>query len=197
MGIWSTTLFSAGGMLRWQRNLGTLELAVAAPRPLLLILGPMALGIGAIGLYSVAATLVWGWAIFNVPLSFEHPLLFMLGVPVTVLALASFGLLLAASFVHYRHTNALGNLLEYPIWLVSGLLVPLSLLPSWVRPIAWLIAPTWGVRAIRESALGGHPSFAITMCVVLTVAYVTIASVLLRYFERLARRDATLTLTAG
>ena len=82
-------------------------------------------------------------------------------------------------------------------WIPFGTLVPLSLLPSWVRPIAWLIAPTWGVRAIRESALGGHPSFAITMCVVLTVAYVTIASVLLRYFERLARRDATLTLTAG
>jgi ABC-2 type transport system permease protein len=197
MGIWSTTLFSAGGMLRWQRNVGTLEIAVAAPQPLLLILGPLALGIGAIGLYSVAATLLWGWALFDVPLSFEHPLLFAAALPATVLALASFGLVLAASFIHYRHTNALGNLLEYPIWLVSGLLVPLSLLPTWVLPIAWVIAPTWGVRAVRESALGGRPLLAIAMCLALTVVYLTVASALLRYFERLARRDATLTLTAG
>lgn len=197
MGIWSTTLFSAGGMLRWQRNVGTLELVVAAPPPLLLVLGPMTLGIGAIGLYSVAATLFWGWAVFDVPVSLVHPVLFALALPATVLALGSFGLLLASSFIHYRHTNALGNLLEYPVWLISGMLVPLSLLPAWVTPLAWIIAPTWGVRALRESALGGRPAFAIAMCVALTIVYAALASVLLRYFERLARRDATLALTVG
>jgi len=197
MGIWSTTLFSAGGMLRWQRNIGTLELVVAAPPPLLLVLGPMTLAIGAIGLYSVAATLFWGWAFFNVPLSFQHPVLFALALPATVLALGSFGLLLAASFIHYRHTNALGNLLEYPIWLLSGMLVPLSLLPGWATPLAWVIAPTWGVRALRESALGGRPALAIALCLGLTVVYTALSSILLRYFERLARRDATLALTVG
>ena len=29
--------------------------------------------------------------------------------------------------------------------------------PGWVRPISWVLAPTWGMRAIRESALGGPP----------------------------------------
>lgn len=197
MGIWSITLFASGGMLRWQRNVGTLELVVAAPPPLLLVLGPMSLGIGAIGLYSVAATLFWGWAFFDVPLTIEHPLLFALALPATVVALGSFGLVLAASFIHYRHTNALGNLLEYPVWLVSGLLVPLSLLPAWATPVAWAIAPTWGVRAVREAALGGDPLFPIAACLALAGAYLALASVLLRYFERLARRDATLALTSG
>jgi ABC-2 type transport system permease protein len=197
MGIWSTTLFASGGMLRWQRNVGTLELVVAAPPPLLLVLGPMSIGIGAIGLYSVAATLFWGWAFFDVPLTIEHPLLFALALPATVAALGSFGLVLAASFIHYRHTNALGNLLEYPVWLVSGLLVPLSLLPSWATPVAWAIAPTWGVRAVREAALGGDPLLPIAACVCLAGAYLALSSVLLRYFERLARRDATLALTSG
>jgi ABC-2 type transport system permease protein len=197
MGIWSTTLFASGGMLRWQRNVGTLELVVAAPPPLLLVLGPMSIGIGAVGLYSVAATLFWGWAFFDVPLTIEHPLLFALALPATVVALGSLGLVLAASFIHYRHTNALGNLLEYPVWLVSGLLVPLSLLPSWATPVAWAIAPTWGVRAVREAALGGDPVPPIAACFVLAGAYLALSSVLLRYFERLARRDATLALTSG
>jgi ABC-2 type transport system permease protein len=184
-------------MLRWQRNVGTLELVVAAPPPLLLVLGPMSIGIGAVGLYSVAATLFWGWAFFDVPLTIEHPLLFALALPATVVALGSLGLVLAASFIHYRHTNALGNLLEYPVWLVSGLLVPLSLLPSWATPVAWAIAPTWGVRAVREAALGGDPLLPIAACLVLAGAYLALSSVLLRYFERLARRDATLALTSG
>jgi ABC-2 type transport system permease protein len=197
MGIWSTTLFASGGMLRWQRNVGTLELVVAAPPPLLLVLGPMSLGIGAFGLYSMAATLFWGWAFFDVPVTIEHPLAFALALPATVIALGALGLVLASSFIHYRHTNALGNLLEYPVWLVSGLLVPLSLLPSWATPIAWAIAPTWGVRAVRESALGGDPWFAIAACLVLAGVYVALASMLLRYFERLARREATLALTSA
>jgi hypothetical protein len=29
--------------------------------------------------------------------------------------------------------------------------------PDWVRPISWVLAPTWGMNAIRESALGGSP----------------------------------------
>ena len=61
----------------------------------------------------------------------------------------------ASTFVLYRHANALSNMLEWPCWLVTGLLVPLSLLPGWAQPIAWVLAPTWGVQAIREAALGG------------------------------------------
>jgi ABC-2 type transport system permease protein len=44
-----------------------------------------------------------------------------------------------------------------PVWLICGFLVPLSLFPDWVRPISWVLAPTWGMNAIRESALGGSP----------------------------------------
>ena len=37
--------------------------------------------------------------------------------------------------------------------------------PDWVRPISWVLAPTWGVRAIREAALGGDAAAATcSMC---------------------------------
>ena len=66
------------------------------------------------------------------------------------------GLLLASTFVLYRNANAFSNLLEYPVWLATGLLVPLTLLPGWVEPISWVLSPTWGMRAIREAAFGGR-----------------------------------------
>ena len=95
----------------------------------------------------------------------------------------------------YRNANALSNLLEYPVWLVTGLLVSLSLLPGWVGPISWVLAPTWGVSALREAAIAGNPWPEIGMCLALGAVYLVIGHFALQQFERLARERATLSLT--
>jgi ABC-2 type transport system permease protein len=195
MGIWSSTLFGSGGAIQWQRWLGTLESLIVAPPPFIFVLAPLTIATSTIGLYSLASTLAWGRILFGIPIDLAHPWLFALAVPATVVSLGFLGLVLAATFILYRHANALSNLLEYPVWLITGLLVPLSLLPGWVNPISWALAPTWGVRAIRDAALGGDALPAIGMCAALAVVYLVIGSVALRYFETLARRQATLALT--
>jgi ABC-2 type transport system permease protein len=81
------------------------------------------------------------------------------------------------------------------VLLVTGMLVPLSLLPGWSHPIAWLLAPTWGVRAIREAALGGTPWPDVGMTLALGAAYLVLGAIFLRYFEVAARKHATLSLT--
>jgi ABC-2 type transport system permease protein len=63
-----------------------------------------------------------------------------------------------------------------------------------VRPIGWLLAPTWGMRAIRDSALGGDPWPAIGMCLALAVAYLVVGVLALRVVLRRAREQATLAL---
>ena len=100
-----------------------------------------------------------------------------------------------STFVLYRHANALSNMLEWPVLLVTGLLVPLALLPGWVLPISWVFAPTWGMRALRDAALGGNPWPDLAMTLVLGAVYVLIGALALRYFERAARKHATLALT--
>jgi ABC-2 type transport system permease protein len=196
MGIWSATLFASGGAIQWQRWQGTLELSIASPAPFLFVLLPMTLASATIGLYSLTGTLLWGRLLFGVPFEVADPLLFLAAVPATVLGLGLLGLVMASTFILWRNANALSNLLEYPIWLVTGLLVPISLLPGWVAPLAWVLAPTWGVRAIRDSALGtGEPLAGIGMCLALGAAYLAIGSLTVRYFETLARDRATLSLT--
>jgi ABC-2 type transport system permease protein len=197
MGIWSSTLFGSGGAIQWQRWQGTLEVLVASPASFLLVLAPLTLATASIGFYSIVMTLVWGRLFFGVPLEFEHPVQFAVALPATVGSLGLLGLVLASTFVLYRNANAFSNLLEYPVWLVTGLLVPVSLLPGWVEPISWALAPTWGVRAIRDAALGGGGSAwpEIGMCVALGGVYLVLGSVFLRNFERLARQRATLSLT--
>ncbi len=111
-----------------------------------------------IGIYSLVATLLWGRLLFGIHLTLVHPLLFVLSIPATVLTFGALGFLFAVCFVRFRAAWALGNMFEYPVWLICGFLVPLTFFPYWVRPISWILAPTWGMNAIRESSLGGSRS---------------------------------------
>jgi ABC-2 type transport system permease protein len=195
MGIWSSTLFGSGGAIQWQRWQGTLELMIGAPPPFVAVLLPLTVATSTLGLYSIVATLGWGRVFFGVPLDFAHPLQLAIALPATILSLGMLGLLLASTFVLYRNANAFSNLLEYPVWLVTGLLVPLSLLPGWVGPISWVLSPTWGMRAIRDAAFGGNAWPEIGLCVALGLVYLALGALALRNFERLARSRATLSLT--
>lgn len=194
-GIWSTTLFGSGGALQWQRWQGTLEIVVATPAPFFYVLLPQTLATSSVGAYSLISTLLWGRFVFGIPFTIDDPLAFVVAVPVTLIGLGLLGLVMATTFVLYRHANALSNMLELPVLLVTGMLVPLSLLPGWTHPISWLLSPTWGVRAIRESALGGTPWPDIGITLVLALAYLVIGSAFLHYFEFLSRQRATLSLT--
>jgi ABC-2 type transport system permease protein len=195
MGIWSATSTAAGAALQRERWHGTLELLVTAPAHFSLVMLPITIAMSTIGIYSMAATLLWGRVLFGIHLHIEHLVLFCVAVPATIVSIGMLGFLIAVSFVRYRTAWALGNLLEYPVWLVCGFLVPLTLFPGWVRPISWVLAPTWGMRAIREAALGGSPLGDIGMCAVLGAAYTAIGILVVDHVLRSARKRATLSLT--
>jgi len=195
MGVWSSTSTTAGSAMQRERWHGTLELLVAAPVHFSLVLIPVTVAMTTVGLYSMVATLFWGWALFGIVVSIVHPLLFAISVLATVLSIGTAGFLLAVSFVRYRTAWALGNMLEYPVWLICGFLVPLSLFPGWVRPISWVLAPTWGMNAIRESALGGSPLPDVLVCLALGAVYTVAGVLVLNTALAAARRRAALSLT--
>ena len=195
MGMWSSVSTSAGSAMQRERWWGTLELLVATPRHFALVLLPATLGLATLGVYNLAATLLWGRFLFGVHLTIAHPLLFALAIVGTVLSFGGLGFLFAVSFVRYRFAWVLGNFFEYPVWLICGFLVPLALLPAWVRPISWALAPTWGMNAIRESALGGSPLPDLGACLALGLLYVTFAVLVTDRVLRAARVRGSLSLT--
>ncbi|MHB1576176.1 MAG: ABC transporter permease [Candidatus Dormibacteria bacterium] len=192
MGIWSTVVFGCGGVISWQRHQGMLEPLVMAPAPFVLVLMGITLGTATVGLYSMAATLLWGWLVFGAHLHLASPGLFAAAALITVVSLGLLGLVMGSSFVLYRNSNAISNMLEYPVWLITGLLVPLSLLPGWTHPLAYVLAPTWGVQALRAAALGGQASIPIVWCLVASTGYLLLGVWLVHVVEVRARRHATL-----
>jgi ABC-2 type transport system permease protein len=195
MGMWSATSTTAGGAMQRERWHGTLEALVASPPHFALILLPITLAMSTIGIYCLVATLLFGRLLFGIEVTVEHPLAFGLSIVATVLSFGALGFLFAVSFVRFRAAWALGNLFEYPVWLIGGFLVPLVLLPDWVRPISWALAPTWGMNAIRESSLGGNPWPDLALCLLLGTAYVALSVLALERVLGAARKRAALSLT--
>jgi ABC-2 type transport system permease protein len=195
MGVWSATAVAASSVLQRERWGGTLELLVGVPTHFALVLMPITIAMSTIGIYSMTATLAWGRLVFGIDVHVVHPLLFVLAIPATIVSIGMLGFLLSVTVVRYRTAWALGNAIEYPVWLVCGFLVPLSLLPGFVRPISWALAPTWGIRAIRQAALGGSPLPELGICVALGAGYAVLGILLVETVLRSARRTATLSLT--
>lgn len=195
MGIWGATSTAAGAAMQHERRQGTLELLVSAPVPFALVLLPITVALATMGVYSMVATLLWGRLLFGIELTIEQPLAFAVAIPATIVTIGALGFLFAVSFVRYRRAWALGNLFEYPVWLICGFLVPIALLPDWVRPISWALAPTWGMNAIRDAALGGNPWPDLAAAGALGAAYVLLGLLVLERMLDAARARAVLALT--
>jgi ABC-2 type transport system permease protein len=196
MGIWSLTTTAAAAALQQRRRMGILELLVAAPLPFWAVLAPITIAISALGIYSLAASLLYTRLLYGVSLGIEDWLAFCVAAPVAILAVGMLGFMLGAAFVRFRAAWAVGNLFEFPVWTICGLLIPIAVLPVWVEPISWAFAPTWGMNAMRDAALGGSsPWDDVAMCLALSVVYGALGAGLLRYFLRSARRRGTLALT--
>ncbi|GAA4732047.1 ABC transporter permease [Phytohabitans rumicis] len=195
MGVWSSVLFGSGGAIQNQRWQGTLELLVLAPRPTALVILPITLATALTGTYAMVATLLWGRLLYGIRLEFADPFGFAVAAPACVIGLGMFGLLLAATFVLMRNANALANTLEYPIWLVSGMLVPITVLPGWTTPIAAVLPTTWGARALREAVTGSGPVWpSLAMCLAISLVCLALGAASMSYVERRARAAATLAL---
>ena len=196
MGIWSLTTTAAAAALHFRRRVGILELLVAAPLPFWAVLAPITIAISALGIYALAASLIYTRFLYGVSLGIQDWFAFGVSAFVGILAIGMLGFMLGAAFVRFRAAWAVGNLFEFPVWTICGLLIPIAVLPAWIEPISWVFAPTWGMNALRESALGtGSPWGDIGMCLLLSVVYCALGAVVLRYFLRSARRRGTLSLT--
>ncbi|HET7137560.1 MAG TPA: ABC transporter permease [Gaiellaceae bacterium] len=196
MGIWSSTTASGAGALQTQRYYGVLELLVASPTPFWAVVLPISVAISGIGIYSLLAGLAYVRLVFGVPIEIHDWPAFLVGVAATIGSIGALGFVLASALVRYRSAFMIGNVFEWPVWMICGLLIPVAALPGWLQPVSWVLAPTWGMRALRDATLGhGGAWVASGIGAGLAVCYLCIGVALLRVFVRLARAHATLSLT--
>jgi ABC-2 type transport system permease protein len=117
-----------------------------------------------------------------------------LAIAPALLALFFFGIALGVlgSAIVLR----LGPAAEWLIWPIPAILAPfacvfypLSALPAWMRPIAYLMPPTYVFEAMRKIVNGGAANFpALLFAVALACAYILGAVAVFAYTHRLCIR---------
>jgi len=204
MGMWGNTLYASGFAIDFERWQGTLEEVVAAPSNLLHVITGRSVSNALFGLTNMIAILIIAAFVFRVPLGIANPMLFALSLVLTLLSVSALGLIFASSFVLTRSAQIFTNGLEFPIYIISGSMFPIALLPFWTHPAAYILGPTWGIQAIRVAAtevsvplaLWGDTGIAfwgdIFIMLVISAIYVAVAALLFKMVETKSRRDGTL-----
>jgi ABC-2 type transport system permease protein len=147
------------------------------------------------------STLLLGIVIFNVHMIVVDPLLLVLVFLVTLVAIYGMGMMFASLFMLYgRDAWNISNLMQEPIYLVSGFYFPVKALGPWVSAIAAVIPITLGLDAMRQELFGpvANGLLPVTtelgiLCV-LAVAFLLLARYSLAFMERLGRQEGRLTL---
>jgi ABC-2 type transport system permease protein len=206
MGMWGNTIYSSGFAIEFEKWQGTLEEVVAAPSKLMHVITGRAISNAFFGLTNMLAVLLIAEVGFRVPLGIADPLLFSVSLILTLLSVSALGLIFASAFVLSRSAQALTNGLETPLYIVSGSMFPIALLPFWIHPAAYILGPTWGVDAIRLATsanyvsqsfwVGMTPNVAmfldLTTMMLITLAYILIAAILFKMVEKRARITGTM-----
>lgn len=89
--------------------------------------------------------------IFGATVTIHHVGAFLLTVVATLAAMAGTAVGMAALFVLARNAVTFSNSASYPFYVLGGILVPVSLLPHWVRPVSDIIFLSWSADLLRAT----------------------------------------------
>jgi len=206
MGMWGNTIYSSGFAIEFEKWQGTLEEVIAAPSKLIDVMTGRSISNALFGLTNMVAVLIVGTFVFKISLGISDPILFTVSLLLTLLSVSALGLIFASAFVLSRSAQTLTNGLETPLYIMSGSMFPIALLPFWSQPLAYILGPTWGIDAIRLTTSRGYATqtfwvgmgtnsalvLDLTVMVLITSAYVAIATVLFKMVETRARTKGTL-----
>lgn len=196
MGMWGNTLYGAGFALSFDRWNGTLEYVLATPSRLVWIVAGRSASSAVLGLVNALAILLIAVFGYKVELGISNPVLFLFALVLTLVSLSALGVLFCSSFLLTRSASVMTNGLEMPIYVASGSMFPIALLPFWSHPFSWALGPTWGIDAMRTaagySAVGSAYWTDMLIVLMSTIAYLAIGFWLFILVEAKARRDATL-----
>lgn len=156
--FWGMALEISGEVVAADRWNGILEEVVATPTPMALVAFARVLTVSLLGLVGVLETWLVARLAFGVHVTVHHPAVLVISMLATIVAMTGTSLVMAALFVLTRSVRTLQNTANYPIYLLAGVLVPISYLPAWVRPFSRVIFLSWSADLLRDALRPGGVS---------------------------------------
>jgi ABC-2 type transport system permease protein len=194
--FFGSTLQSAW-MFSWERYHGTMELLFLSPANRLVLI--LANGIGAL-LQNVWLFLVFtiGIIIFNSGFSGAHLVMFPFAFFALLISSISWAVFLNSFCIFVRDAGFAMNLLEAIMPFLTGVRMPLTVLPTWLYGISLLFPLTTSLILVRGSLLNGDTLATLwpytLLLLLISICLFVLAAWLLKIGENHARQHGTLTL---
>jgi ABC-2 type transport system permease protein len=137
-----------------ERTTGTLERLLSTPLNESEMVGGYALAFGIIGTVQALLLLSVGILVFKITVLGNVVLAF---VVIALLAVVSQALGILLSNLAKREAQAIQFVpfIILPVFLLSGVFWPIQAIPIWLRPLSYLVPPTYAVDACRAVLLKG------------------------------------------
>ncbi|MEV6987452.1 ABC transporter permease [Sphaerisporangium sp. NPDC051017] len=194
MGMWSSIMFGAGTVIKMQRLQGTLEFLLGSPKRFSSVVAPITTAVSLLGAASMLVTYLWGVAFMDVRIVLERIPGMLFVVTVLTVAMGAFGLLVAALFVQARRAESMASPMIAPLWMVSGIMVPVTDLVEQLRPVSRFLPTSWGAEALRAANAGSSFLPALGWCAITGSVYLLAGSWLVNLVAKRSRHNGELNL---
>lgn len=155
MSLWWVALQHGGNIITGDRWQDLLQSIISTPTSLASLLLGRITTVMLLGLVSFFEVWAIGELMFGVSLPFEHPLELALILLCTAFATAGASVAFASLFVMTRNAYTFTNSAGFPLYLLSGVFVPVAVLPGWIHPISTVIFMSWSADLLRAAVRPG------------------------------------------
>lgn len=193
--LWGATIWSSATDMVRERTMGNLEYLLVAPVPLVWSTLGKNLGNVVLALGATAVSMLYSRFLFGIPVRIAQPGWLALGVAIMLFSFLGLSLALGTLVVFSRQSVSLMNGMDYPIYIIAGVMFPLDLLPDWTRPLSLAMPLTWARDLVGAALTGGSPArfwTAAAWMVGLGLMYGALAVWLFRVVDRKARQKGEL-----
>ena len=197
MGMWASALGGCSFSMAQERRWGTISYTFTTPASQLWIAAGKSLVHATVRLVTLVEIMIVSALFLGIRLTIASPWAFLLSILLTISTFAVIGLLLNGFFMLTRLAGSWQNALSRFLYVFCGAMYPISVLPGWLRPISYILAPTWSLEAVRlsvEPGAFGNPAYLtdVGLASLLMVIYLLLAWYLQGVIEHRLRVSAEL-----
>ena len=190
-------LFAISHAINGERKSQTLASLLASPASRVALFLGRSLPVMAIGLGVSLVSFAFGVLLLDVELAAREVPSLVLAMLAAAFSCTALGVAHAAVGLRVREMAVFSNLVFAVLLVFCGVNVPLDDLPGWMSTAAQGLPVTHSVEAARDIVAGaslGSVANLLATELAIGVAYLVLGLALLRHFERVARRRATVDL---
>ncbi len=183
MSLMQLGLFATANVLVELREKQVLRRLGATPLSRTTLLASQVLFRLSIGLAQTLTIILVGVGFFHIHL--QSNLLILIGVIVLgALMFVALGYLISGLARSEESVSAITNLVQFPMLFLSGIFIPIEIMPQWLRPVVDLIPLTYLADILRQVMVGATPAFPIALDLGVVGVWLVICSLLALKFFR-------------